>query len=60
MISHIKYLAVYQIAPVSAITYVAEVASIEPWQDGKVKQLHNSRYASLDRLKNAKNLDEAF
>lgn len=34
MISHIKYLAVYQVAPISAITYFAEVESIEPWQDG--------------------------
>ena len=29
----IKYLATYQVAPDSAITYVAEVASIEPWKD---------------------------
>ena len=29
----IKYLAIYQVAPDSAITYVAEVASIEPWKD---------------------------
>ena len=33
MISRIRYIAVYQVAPVSAITYVAEVASIEPWKD---------------------------
>ena len=29
----IKYLATYQVAPDSAITYVAEVSSIEPWKD---------------------------
>ncbi|MFC5454508.1 hypothetical protein [Prosthecobacter fluviatilis] len=29
----IKYLATYQVAPDSAITHVAEVASIEPWKD---------------------------
>ncbi len=29
----IKYIAVYQVAPISAITYIAPVASIEPWQD---------------------------
>lgn len=29
----IKYLAVYQVAPVSAITYIAPVKSIEPWKD---------------------------
>lgn len=33
----IKYIAAYQIAPVSAITYIAPVKSIEPWKDtGKV------------------------
>ena len=31
--SQIKYIAVYQVAPVSAITYVAPVKSIEPWKD---------------------------
>lgn len=34
MISQIKYLAIYQVAPISAITYYAEVESIEPWQEG--------------------------
>ncbi len=29
----IKYLAVYQVAPISAITYIAPVKSIEPWKD---------------------------
>mgnify|MGYP000128168526 CR=1 FL=1 len=29
----IKYLAVYQTAPRSAITYFAPISSIEPWQD---------------------------
>jgi hypothetical protein len=29
----IKYIAVYQVAPVSAITHIASVKSIEPWQD---------------------------
>ncbi len=33
MIPKIRYLATYQIAPVSAITHLAEVASIEPWKD---------------------------
>lgn len=83
MISYIKYLAVYQVAPISAITYFAEVESIEQWQNGnkyvvnfktnpqkigpirlvpkgKTKALQNSRYTSLSRLMNAKNLDEAF
>ncbi len=35
--SQIKYIAAYQVAPVSAITYFAPVKSIEPWKDtGKV------------------------
>lgn len=29
----IKYIAVYQVAPVSAITHLAPVKSIEPWKD---------------------------
>jgi hypothetical protein len=29
----IRYIAVYQVAPVSAITHMAEVADIEPWKD---------------------------
>jgi hypothetical protein len=33
----IKYIAAYQVKPVSAITYLAPVKSIEPWKDtGKV------------------------
>ena len=33
MIPKIRYLAVYQVAPVSAITHMAEVERIEPWKD---------------------------
>ena len=33
MLDKIKYIAAYQTAPVSAITHVAEVASIERWKD---------------------------
>ena len=33
MISQIKYIAAYQVAPVSAITHWALVKNIEPWQD---------------------------
>jgi hypothetical protein len=29
----IRYIAVYQVAPVSAMTHMAEVADIEPWRD---------------------------
>ena len=30
----IKHIAVYRVAPVSAITHIAPVRSIEPWKDG--------------------------
>ncbi len=34
MIPKIKHIAVYRVAPTSAITHVAEVQSIEQWKDG--------------------------
>ena len=33
MIPKIKYIAAYQVAPISAITYIASVASIDQWKD---------------------------
>ncbi len=37
MIEQIKYIAAYQVAPISAITHVAPVKSVEPYKDsGKV------------------------
>jgi hypothetical protein len=37
MVKQIKYIAAYQVKPISAITYIANVSSIQPWQDtGKV------------------------
>ncbi len=33
MIPKIKYIAAYQVAPVSAITHIAEVKNIEQWKD---------------------------
>jgi hypothetical protein len=79
----IKYIAGYQIRPVSAITHVAPVKSIEPYGEegksiiyfsepateiepirmvkgGRVKTFQNLRYTTLDRLQNAKTLDEVF
>ena len=35
MRQQIKYIAAYQVAPHSAITYIAPVSSIEPWGDTK-------------------------
>ncbi|MBC31341.1 MAG: hypothetical protein CMH48_10905 [Muricauda sp.] len=33
MIPKIKYIAAYQVAPISAITHIAKVRSIEQWKD---------------------------
>ena len=33
MIPQIKYIAAYRVRPISAITHIAPVASIEPWRD---------------------------
>jgi hypothetical protein len=33
MRAQIKYIAGYQVAPISAITHIAPVRSIEPWKD---------------------------
>lgn len=38
--SQIRYIAAYQVAPVSAITYAAPVRSIEPWKDSGKVVLH--------------------
>ena len=83
MIPKIKYIVAYQVAPVSAITYIAPVKSIKQWQDsnryivhfaepareiGPINLIPNStvkapqapRYTSMEKLQNAKTLDEAF
>jgi hypothetical protein len=83
MIPKIKYIAAYRVAPVSAITHLAQVDSIEQWKDsnkyilrfarpaskigpiklvpkGPVKALQNARYTSIERLRSAKTLDDAF
>jgi hypothetical protein len=44
--SQIKYIAVYQVAPISAITYFAPVKSIEPWKDSGKVVLHFAEPAS--------------
>lgn len=40
MLDKIKYIAAYQVAPVSAITYYAEVSKIEKWNDTNKYILH--------------------
>jgi hypothetical protein len=83
MIPRIKYIAAYQVAPISAITHIAKVDRIEQWKDtnkyvvyfeepakqigpielipkGIVKAPQSSRYSNLQRIEQAKTLDDAF
>lgn len=83
MIPKIKHIAVYRVAPISAITHVATVRSIEQWRDsnkyildfsepakkikslklvpkGRVKAPQGPRYTSMEKIENAKTLDDAF
>ncbi len=46
MISKIKYIASYQVAPESAITHIAQVASIEKWKDTNKYVVNFSNKAS--------------
>ncbi|WP_034603085.1 hypothetical protein [Maridesulfovibrio frigidus] len=49
MISQIKYLAVYQVAPISAITHIAPVERIEPWKDsGKYAVIFSDSATKLE------------
>ena len=36
MLNRIKYIAAYQVAPISAITHLAEVAKIEKYKDANL------------------------
>lgn len=40
MLDKLKYIAAYQVAPISAITHYAEIASIEKWKDTNKYILH--------------------
>ena len=49
MLDNIKYIASYQSAPISAITYYAEVKSIEPYgEEGKYKLIFTDKAKKLD------------
>lgn len=45
MIPKIKYIAAYQVAPISAITHIAEIKSIEQWEDTNKYILHFTKPA---------------
>ena len=82
MIPKIKYLAIYRVDPISAVTHLAKVDDIKLWKDtskyilqlsdikaigplklvpkSEVRALQSPRYTSLQKLTNARNLDEAF
>ena len=46
----IKYIAVYQVAPISAITHIAPVRDVEPWQDsGSSSSTSRSQRGTSDR-----------
>ncbi len=52
MIPKIKYIAAYQVAPISAITHIAEVKKIEQWEDTSKYILHFSEPAKkIDEVK---------
>lgn len=50
MLNNIKYIASYQSAPISAITYYAEVKSIEPYgEEGKYKLIFTDKAKKLEK-----------
>ena len=49
-LNQMKYIAAYQVAPVSAITHVAEIASIEPYGDGKKYKINFTSIDKTDEL----------
>jgi len=52
MKSRIKYIAAYQIAPVSAVTHIAEVAEIRPYKDtGKYVVIFKQPAAQVESIK---------
>lgn len=60
MIPKIKYIAAYQVAPISAITHIAEVKSIEPYEDTNKYILHFvDKAAKIEPIKLGKDKGKA-
>lgn len=49
-LNQLKYIAAYQTAPISAITHVAEIDSIEPYGDGKKYRVNFASICKTDGI----------
>jgi hypothetical protein len=59
MISRIRYIAGYQVAPVSAITHLAEVSDIQPWEKSN-KYVVNFKGLDASNLQIARDVRDTY